>query len=205
MYRLIRRATILVQVCITRFWNKNFAQFTIHYFSIGEDIDHANVIFRTGPRATYMVLAGNLVPAGTPLVTPALISPWGHFSIHFMLLRRPRRSSKPSPMLLVWQWIGVHPARPENTEESHPITNLKPRPFANTTVTSNKVKDFTRKLLFLLKFIWYKRNDVTTNKLSNFLSVADVANQAKFVFSWPAWVVYGFAIATKGSKSHSHQ
>jgi len=35
-----------------------------------EDIDHANVIFRTGPRATYMVLAGDLVPAGTTLVTP---------------------------------------------------------------------------------------------------------------------------------------
>jgi len=37
-----------------------------------EDIDHANVIFRTGPRATYMVLAGDLVPAGTALVTPGL-------------------------------------------------------------------------------------------------------------------------------------
>jgi len=35
--------------------------------------------------------------------------------------------------------------------------------------------------------------------------VADVANHAKFVFSWSAWVVYGFAIATKGSKPHSHQ
>jgi len=27
------------------------------------------VIFRAGPRATYMVLAGDLVPAGTTLVT----------------------------------------------------------------------------------------------------------------------------------------
>ena len=39
----------------------------------------------------------------------------------------------------------------------------------------------------------------------HFLSFADVANHAKFVFSWSAWVVYGFAIATKGSEPHSHQ
>jgi len=32
------------------------------------------VIFRAGPRATYMVLAGDLVPAGTTLVTPAVES-----------------------------------------------------------------------------------------------------------------------------------
>ena len=37
------------------------------------------------------------------------------------------------------------------------------------------------------------------------LSVADFANHAKFVFSWPAWVVYGFAITTIGSKRRSHQ
>jgi len=56
----MRKATSLIQVCITHFWNKIFAQFTFHYFSIGEDVDHANVIFRTGPRATYMVLAGDV-------------------------------------------------------------------------------------------------------------------------------------------------
>jgi len=33
-------------------------------------------------------------------------------------------------------------------EENQPITNLKPRTFANTTVTSKKVKDFTSTLLF---------------------------------------------------------
>jgi len=66
------RATSLIQVCITHFWNKNFAQFTFYYFSIVEDIDHANVIFRTGPRATYMALAGDLVPAGTTLVILAI-------------------------------------------------------------------------------------------------------------------------------------
>jgi len=49
------------------------AQFTFNCFSIDirkcEQIDHTNVFFRTGPRATYMVLAGDLVPAGTALVT----------------------------------------------------------------------------------------------------------------------------------------
>ena len=72
MYRLMRRATSLIQVCITHFRNKNFAQFTFYDFSIGEDINHADVIFRTGPRATYMVLADDPVPAGTTLVTPAV-------------------------------------------------------------------------------------------------------------------------------------
>ena len=40
-----------------RFWNKNVAQFTFNYFSINnwdipqcEETDHANVIFRVGPR-----------------------------------------------------------------------------------------------------------------------------------------------------------
>jgi len=41
---------------------------------------------------------------------------------------------------------------------------------------------FHQKIAFLLKFIWCKRNDLTTNKLSIFLSVADFANHAKFVF-----------------------
>jgi len=68
----MRRATSLIQVCITHFRNKHFDQFTFHYFSIGEDSDHADVIFRTGPRATYMVLADDLVPAATTLVTPAV-------------------------------------------------------------------------------------------------------------------------------------
>jgi len=31
-----------------------------------------NVIFRTGPRATYVVLSGDSVPADTTLVTPAI-------------------------------------------------------------------------------------------------------------------------------------
>jgi len=36
----------------------------------------------------------------------------------------------------------------ENTEENQPITNLKPLTSANTTGTSEKVKVFTRRLLF---------------------------------------------------------
>jgi len=35
-----------------------------------EDIDYVNAIFRTGPRATHVVLAGDLVPASIMLVTP---------------------------------------------------------------------------------------------------------------------------------------
>jgi len=35
--------------------------------------------------------------------------------------------------------------------------------------------------------------------------VSDFAKPAKFVFSWPAWGVYGFAIATKGSRPLDHQ
>jgi len=58
-----------------------------------------------------------------------------------------RRSSKPLPMLLIWRCICYYPARPENTEENQPITNLKPRTFANTTVTSKKVEAFTGRYL----------------------------------------------------------
>jgi len=43
-------------------------------------------------------------------------------------------------MLLIRRWICFYPARPENTE-NQPITNLKPRTFANTTVTGKKGKD----------------------------------------------------------------
>jgi len=68
----MRRATSLILT-----FEIKIAQFTFNYFSIDirkcEEIDHANVIFRTGPRATYMVLVGDLVPAGTALVTPGLI------------------------------------------------------------------------------------------------------------------------------------
>jgi len=55
-------------------------------------------------------------------------------------------------MLLIWRWICFYPARPENTEENQPITNLKPQTFANTTVTGKKVKDSSEDYFFL-KFI----------------------------------------------------
>jgi len=51
-------------------------------------------------------------------------------------------------MLLIWRWICFYPARSENTEDKQPITNVKPRTFAKTTVTSKKVKDVTRRLFF---------------------------------------------------------
>jgi len=38
-----------------------------------EDTDHVYAIVRTSPRATHVVRAGDLAPAGTMLVTPALI------------------------------------------------------------------------------------------------------------------------------------
>jgi len=85
------------------------------------------------------------------LQSQALVSPWSHFSIYCIQLRSPWTSSKPPPMLLIWRWVYFYPARPENTEENQPTTNLKPRTFANTTVTNKKVKVFTRRLLFCSK------------------------------------------------------
>ena len=80
------------------------------------------------------------------------------------------------------------------------ITNLKPRISANTTFTTSKLK-FAPEDCFLLKFFWFTPNDLT-NKLRILLSVKD---HAKFVFSWPTWAVYGFAIATKGSKPYGRE
>jgi len=72
VHRLMRGASLF----LPHFWNINFAQFDFNYFSIDirkcEDIDHANVAFRTGQRSTYMVLADDLVSAGTMLVTPGI-------------------------------------------------------------------------------------------------------------------------------------
>ena len=39
-------------------------------------------------------------------------------------------------------------------------------------------------------------------KLRILLSGADVAHHTIFVFSWPTWCVYGFALATKGSRQN---
>ena len=91
--------------------------------------------------------------------------------------------------------------RPTNTGKNHLITNLKPRISGNTTFTSKKKED-----CFLLKnkFFWFTPNDFT-NKLRTLLSVKDFANHAKFVFSWPEWAVYRFAIPTKGSKPYGRE
>ena len=82
------------------------------------------------------------------LKSQALVTPWSHFSIHCILSQIPRGSSKPPPMMMIWQWICIYPARPKNAEENQPITNLKPRNVANTTAASKIVKDFSRRLLF---------------------------------------------------------
>jgi len=37
-----------------------------------EDPDHVHAIVRTGPRVTHVVHMGDLVPASTMLVTPAI-------------------------------------------------------------------------------------------------------------------------------------
>ena len=94
-------------------------------------------------------------------------------------------------------------SRPTNAGENHLITNLKPRISANTTFTTKKLK-FAPEYCFLLKFVWFTPNDLT-NKQRILLLVKDFANHVKFVFSWPAWAVYGFAIATKGPKPYGRE
>jgi len=89
-------------------------------------------------------------------------------------------------------------SRPENTGENQPITNLKPWISANTTGTSENIKIC---IIFLLKYIWFTRNDLA-NKLRILLSAAGFANHAQFVFSWPAWPIYGPALATKVSRQN---
>ena len=72
MYRLMRKATSVIHTSETKSLLNLPIILVLIYVNQSEDIDHANVIFRTGPRVTYVVLAGDLVPAGTMLVTPAL-------------------------------------------------------------------------------------------------------------------------------------
>ena len=91
---------------------------------------------------------------------------------------------------------------PTNTGENHIITNVQPRISANTTFTIKKTTVCTRRLFSAQ--ICLISTDLT-NKLRILLSVSDFANYAKFVFSWPAWVVYGFAISTKGSKPYGRK
>ena len=53
-----------------------FIYIIIKDIHVCEDIDHVNAIFRKGPRETHMVLAGDLVPVNTMLVTPRLVCPY---------------------------------------------------------------------------------------------------------------------------------
>jgi len=83
-----------------------------------------------------------------------------------------------------------------------PIENHEPSPTPRSPVKYLKIspEDCFFAQIYMTQAEWSK-----TTKLRIFLSVADFASHAKFVVSWPAWVAYGFAIATKGSKPHSHQ
>jgi len=108
--------------------------------------------------------------------------PTKSFSMSLYTTTKPPKQVQSHPMLLIWRWICFYPGRPENTGENRPITNLKPRKPSQTPHSPVKnLKVFTRRLHFCLKLF-----DITTNKLSILLSVADFANHARFVFSWPA-------------------
>jgi len=68
-----------------------FAQFVFNYGIIkklkifisvkSEDPGHISAIVRTGPRSIHVVRAGDLVPAGTMLVTPVLVIQGWHTSL----------------------------------------------------------------------------------------------------------------------------
>jgi len=70
----MRRVTSLICTSEIKFLLSVPSIILVLIFVNCEHIDHANVIFKTVPRATYMVLAGDLVPAGTTFVAPALES-----------------------------------------------------------------------------------------------------------------------------------
>jgi len=66
----MRKAASLIRTSEIKILLNLPANILVLIFVKCEDTDHANVLFRTGPRATYVVLAGDLVPAGPALVTP---------------------------------------------------------------------------------------------------------------------------------------
>jgi len=72
-------------------------------------------------------------------------------------------------MLLICRWICFCSARPENTEENQRITNLKPRTFANTTVTSKKVKDSPEEYFFAQ--IYMMQAELSNNRQTKHFSV----------------------------------
>ena len=74
-YRFMRRADSLIHTLLTKIWSICLNYVIINANSIinqCENTDHVHAIIRTSPRATHMVRAGDLVPAGTVLVTAAV-------------------------------------------------------------------------------------------------------------------------------------
>jgi len=69
---------------------------------------------------------------------------------------------------------------------------------------STKSTNFRKYIIFSTMKTFFADRSLDTpdlyNKLRLLLLVADFSNHVKFVFSWPAWPVYGFALATKGSR-----
>jgi len=63
VYRLIRRAASLIHTFEIEILLNLPSIMLVLMFVNDEDIDHDNVSFRTGPGATYLVLAGDLAPA----------------------------------------------------------------------------------------------------------------------------------------------
>ena len=85
MYRLMRRITSLIHTSEIKILLNLLS--IILVLILCSDIDHANVIFRTSPRATCMVIAGDLVPAGTTLVMTPVITPPSIMSKHMRATR----------------------------------------------------------------------------------------------------------------------
>jgi len=86
VYRLMRRATSFIHTSEIKILFSLLSIIFILIFINVKTFDHANVIFRTSPRTTYMALAGDLVPAGTTLVTPG-VDEWNPLASAGMLLR----------------------------------------------------------------------------------------------------------------------
>jgi len=93
--------------------------------------------------------ASGLSPKNSHSIPPKSSStlPMKSFFNSLYSITKPPKKLKVLPMLLIWRWICVYLAKPENTDENQPITTLKPRAFANTTVTSKELS-FHQKIAF---------------------------------------------------------
>ena len=95
----------------------------------------------------------------------------------------------------------IQPGQKTQRISLSPIQNHEPSPTPRSPVKKLKIH---QKSTFLLIFIWCKRNDLTTTKLSIFLSVADFANPCQVCLFMASVNCLRVAIATKGSKPHRH-